>query len=201
MCASASEPPPGTSSAPAGRHVSPTALPARPAQLLGLDTRCLVRPWTAGGGGWGGAAARASRLSTDSLSARPWWHGAGPPCCGVADEPSNLTSSSDWRGWQGVVCALQYLIGSSRTGGARHGRMTGPAALRHDDMPRAGPHHGRAPDRLPSGRRTDAHGTSSWPEEVLWRAQRTTTRSHGFEHTGVSPQACATVLGALNLEQ
>src|SRR5215471_3720666 len=43
---------------------------------------------TAGGGVWGGAAARANWLSTDSLSAQPWWHGAGPPCCCVADEPS-----------------------------------------------------------------------------------------------------------------
>ena len=40
-------------------------------RLLGLDTRCLVRPWTAGGGGWGGAAARAHWLTPDSLSARP----------------------------------------------------------------------------------------------------------------------------------
>src|SRR5262249_57569555 len=63
--------PPGTSSAPAGRHVSPTALPARPAQLLVLDTRRLVRPWTEGGGVWKCAAARANRLSTDILSPRP----------------------------------------------------------------------------------------------------------------------------------
>ena len=68
------------------------------ARLLGLDTRCVVRPWTAGGGGWGGAAARGNQLSTDSLSARPWWHGAGPPCCCVADELSNSTSYSDCRG-------------------------------------------------------------------------------------------------------
>ena len=32
LCARASEPPPGVSSAPAGSHAAPTALPVRPAQ-------------------------------------------------------------------------------------------------------------------------------------------------------------------------
>ena len=181
MCASASERAPWslqrTRWPPRLAHGSAP----RPARLLGLDTRCVVRPWTAGGGGWGGAAARAHWLTPDSLSARPWWHGAGPPCCCVAYEPSHSTSSSDCRGWQGVACALQHHIGSSLTGEACHGRMTGPPALRATTTCTGrGPHHGRAPDRPPSGRRTYAHGKSSWPEEVLWRAQRTTTRSHGF---------------------
>ena len=111
----------------------------------------------------------------------PCWRGAGPPCCCVAYEPSNSTSYSDCRGWQGVACALQHHIGSSLTGGARHGRMTCPSALSATTTCTGrGRHNGLAPDRLPSVRSTYAHGKSSWPEEVLWRAQRTTTRSHGF---------------------
>ena len=46
-------------------------------------------------------AIRGNRLSTDSLSARPCWHGAGPSRCRVANGPFYSMSFRDRRGWGG----------------------------------------------------------------------------------------------------
>jgi len=117
------------------------------------------------------AVAHANRLTPDSLLARTWVHGAGPPRCRVANQPFSSMRYGDRRGWGGA-----WYVPCKTPRQQRQGRRMPPQddlpnrAVRHDG--RHGSSGGGAIRRRGQRRGVNPHGAQRWSAACWGRWHR-----------------------------